>query len=236
MLLRIDGDFILSSMTNESFFFGGWTGGAGDRVAGTRGARAGCPRPWAEAGGRAPGLGAGGRRPGCGGESRAWDRGPGTERGRGSGGASAGGREPEAGEPGSPGAIRFDVQRSAVQRWDAQRWAGSARRAIAGPLRRARAHLVPSFHGSVRTLHGRPGSRSSPGRSGGVSLGWAGVFDGVVGEGDGEFSVGVEGDVPAGVVDFVVVVDTHGEQVVEVGVSVVAPPGDVVEFAAVVCD
>ena len=59
---------------------------------------------------------------------------------------------------------------------------------------------------------------------------------GGVGESQGEFSVGSELDDPAVVVDSGVMQAADGDEVVEVGVSAVVPPDDVVEFAAVVAD
>jgi hypothetical protein len=59
---------------------------------------------------------------------------------------------------------------------------------------------------------------------------------GAVGEGECEFSVRSEFDHPVVVVDVGVVDAADGEQVVEVGGAAVAPPDDVVEFAAVVVD
>src|SRR5680860_1797868 len=63
---------------------------------------------------------------------------------------------------------------------------------------------------------------------------WAGVAHRAVGESDGEFAVWSEFDGPSVVVDLGVVVSADRQQVVEVGVAAVSPPGDVVEFAAVV--
>ncbi len=57
-----------------------------------------------------------------------------------------------------------------------------------------------------------------------------------VGEVQGEFAVGSEFDGPAVVVDLGVVDAADGQQVVEVGAALVAPPDDVVQFAAVVGD
>jgi hypothetical protein len=74
------------------------------------------------------------------------------------------------------------------------------------------------------------------GSGGGSSVGWSGGVDRSVGESEGEFSVGSEGDVPVVVVDVGVVDTADGEEVVEVGAALVAPPDDVVEFAAVVGD
>ena len=59
---------------------------------------------------------------------------------------------------------------------------------------------------------------------------------GGVGESQGEFSVGSEFDDPAVVVDSGVMVAADGDEVVEVVVSAVVPPDDVVECAAVVAD
>ncbi len=70
----------------------------------------------------------------------------------------------------------------------------------------------------------------------GLSGGWAGGVDRTVGESQGELAVGSESDVPVVVVDVGVVDAADGQEVVEVGVAAVAPPGDVVEFAAVVGD
>jgi len=61
-------------------------------------------------------------------------------------------------------------------------------------------------------------------------------LDGAVGVADGELPVGAEGDVPVGVVDLVVVPNADGQEVVEVRAASVAPPDDVMQFAAVVVD
>ncbi|TPW07529.1 MAG: hypothetical protein FD127_4473, partial [Acidimicrobiaceae bacterium] len=63
---------------------------------------------------------------------------------------------------------------------------------------------------------------------------WSGGHGGVVGVGDGEGAVVVEVEGPVVVVDLVVVFGAEGEEVVEVGVASVAPPGDVVDGAVVV--
>src|SRR6188474_2230923 len=65
-------------------------------------------------------------------------------------------------------------------------------------------------------------SRSSVG-------GGAGVVGGAVGSGDGEFAVGLEGELPVFVVDEVVVADADWEQIVEVGLAAVEPVVGVVD-------
>jgi hypothetical protein len=51
---------------------------------------------------------------------------------------------------------------------------------------------------------------------------------------DGESAVGCEGEQPAVVVDVLMVLLAYGEQVVEVGATVVPPPDDVVQSGAAV--
>jgi hypothetical protein len=68
-------------------------------------------------------------------------------------------------------------------------------------------------------------------------VGWVVRWCGSIRRGvGGEFSVGSEGDVPVVVVDVGVVDTADGQEVVQVGAALVAPPDDVVEFAAVVGD
>ena len=61
-------------------------------------------------------------------------------------------------------------------------------------------------------------------------------MDRSVGQPQGEFSVGSEFDDPVVVVDLGVMEAADGQKIVEIGGAAVAPPDDVVEFAAVVGD
>ena len=61
-----------------------------------------------------------------------------------------------------------------------------------------------------------------------------GGLGGGVGVGDGEPAVLVKGEVPAVVVNIVVMADAQWQQIVEVGGAAVFPPGEVVELAQVV--
>jgi hypothetical protein len=65
------------------------------------------------------------------------------------------------------------------------------------------------------------------------AVGWTGGHNGAVGERDRELAILAKGDVPSGVVDFVVMVHAHGKQVVEVAQPAVAPPDDVMDLATI---
>jgi hypothetical protein len=63
-------------------------------------------------------------------------------------------------------------------------------------------------------------------------VGWSGGHDLSVRELDGQHPIGGEGEGPAVVVDVVMVPFAQGQQIVEVGESVVAPPDDVMQLGA----
>src|SRR5829696_4752123 len=94
------------------------------------------------------------------------------------------------------------------------------------------------LHGSIdRRLRPRDPTTSfrvtAPSCGSGCSCGWSGGLLAPVRVVNVQGSVGVEGELPAVVVDGVMMTDTQRQQVVEVGDPVVAPPDDVVQFAQI---
>ncbi len=129
----------------------------------------------------------------------------------------------------------------------AWRNAGQGRGVAGGEPATARGGGTHSNTGAWRCTAGQPGPdgirdsqrrlRLAPdpaGSGGGSSTRRVRGLHPSVGQREREFPVRAEFDDPPVVVDLRVVDRTHGEQVVEVGASAVAPPDDVVQLAAVV--
>ncbi len=118
--------------------------------------------------------------------------------------------------------------------WAQARW-GRARRVAGGAAPISGGRMTHSIWRCLAAGCWAARRVGSPGRpSGGVAARGTCVANRSIGKGDGEFAVGAEGDGPVVVMDVRVVSGADGEQVVEVGVAAVAPPGEVVQFAAVV--